>query len=132
MGERFLGRADAFTWIRTHTPVNTVVEANPDAVAYFYGLYAERPALAIGGECDGYSGRTFDCYTLKRAMRPLFNGEASLRDFAEACRDLPLDLLVVTDGDAIWHKKDSWILHYRPIFYNEFSAVFACRPQNFP
>jgi hypothetical protein len=109
-----------------------VVEANPDAVAYFYGLYAERPALAIGGECDGYSGRTLDCYTLKQAMRPLFSGDAALQDFSEACRSLPLDLLVITDADQVWRTKDSWIHHYRPVYSSEFSAVFACRPQNFP
>jgi hypothetical protein len=131
-GERFAARADTFAWIRSHTPANTVVEANPDAVAYFYGLYAERPALAIGGECDGYSGRTLDCYTLKQAMRPLFSGDAALQDFSEACRSLPLDLLVITDADQVWRTKDSWIHHYRPVYSSEFSAVFACRPQNFP
>src|SRR5579871_6869140 len=127
MGERFAARADTYAWIRAHTPVNAVVEANPDTVAYFYGLYAERPALAIGGECDGYSNHAYDCYNTKLVVRPLFSGEARLSAFPEACRDFPLDYVVIADNDPVWLMHDSWIHHVQPVYSTEFTRVFSCK-----
>jgi hypothetical protein len=128
LGERYAARADSFAWIRSHTPSNAVVEANPDHRPYFYGMYAERPALAIGVECDLYSGRLGDCVFTKASVRPLFSGLVSLQGFPDVCRAFPLDIVFVTDSDAVWSLKDSWIQHYQPVYSTEFTKVFACRP----
>jgi hypothetical protein len=127
VGEHYAVVADTYAWIRSHTPANAVVQANPDERAFFYGLYANRPALAIGADCDGYSGRTTDCVVIKSALRPLFSGHESRRDFPDVCRAYPVDLLIVTAGDPVWREPDSWIRYYRPVYSSEFTRVFACR-----
>jgi hypothetical protein len=128
LGERSAALADTYFWIRSHTRTNAVVEMNPDQLAFFYGLYAERPGLAIAGECDAYSGQTTECGTAKLVVRPLFNGSATMEDFPEVCRFFPLDIVVVADNDAVWQTRDSWIRHYQPVYSTEFTKVFACRP----
>ncbi len=129
-GERSAVRADSYAWIRSHTPANAVVEANPDQRPYFYGLYAERAGLALGRECEVYSGRARECFATKAAVRPLFSGLGSLDDFPNVCRAFPLDIVIVTDSDAVWPMKDSWIQHFQPVYSTEFTKVFACRPSS--
>ena len=93
-----------------------------------FGLYAERPGLAIGGECEAFSGRNKECVAIKAAVGPLFSGGASLQNFPDLCRAFPLDIVIVTDSDKVWPMKDSWIQHYQPVYSTEFTKVFACRP----
>jgi hypothetical protein len=128
IGERSAALVDTYGWIRAHTPVNAVVEPNPDDMAYFYGLYAERPGMAIAGECDAYTGRTAECATSKLVVRPLFSGFGSIDDFPAACRSFPLDIVVVTNTDRVWRLQESWMRHYQPVYSTKFTKVFACRP----
>jgi hypothetical protein len=128
LGERTAARADAYLWVRSHTPVNAVVQGNPDAIPFFSGLYGDRSTLAVGRECEAFTGRTKDCATVKLAVRPLFKGGGSAANFPELCRASPLDVLVVTDGDPIWRIKDSWIHDYEPVYATEFARVFTCAP----
>jgi hypothetical protein len=128
LGERYAALAATYAWIRSHTPANAVVEANPDETPFSYGLYAQRLALAMGGECEAYSGRSKDCAAIKTAVRPLFSGTASLQDFPDLCRAFPLDIVIVTDSDAVWPRKESWMQHYLPVYSSEFTKAFACRP----
>jgi hypothetical protein len=127
LGERYAALADTYAWIRSHTPANAVVEANPDRKPYSYGLYAERPALA-GEECGGYTDKAAACDATKWVLRPLFNGFGSLEAFPEVCRSYPLDIVVVGDTDGVWRIKDGWIRYYQPVYSTEFTKVFACRP----
>jgi hypothetical protein len=129
LGESDAARADAYAWIRSHTPVHAVVQDNPGKLAISYGLYAERPTLA-GAECAGYSGRIQECSMTRLAVLPLFNGLGSLDDFPNVCRAFPLDIVIVTDSDPVWQRKDSWIRHYQPVYSTEFAKVFACRPSS--
>jgi hypothetical protein len=128
LGERYAALADTYAWIRSHTPANAVVEASPDERAYSYGLYAERRALAMTEDCDGYSGRTTECATTKLLVRPLFSGFGSIEDFPTACRSLPVDIVVVANSDGVWRMPDSWIRHYQPVYSTDYTKVFACRP----
>jgi hypothetical protein len=62
------------------------------------------------------------------AMRPLFDGTAALESFPDACRTFPLDIVIITDSDALWRMKESWMQHYVPVYSTDFTKVFACRP----
>jgi hypothetical protein len=128
LGERAAARADTYVWVRSHTPANAVVQGNPDVTPFFYGLYAERPTLATGRECEAFTGRIANCAAVKSAVRPFFGDVASAASFPALCRAFPLDVVVVTDADPVWHMKNSWIQHYRPVYSTEFTRVFACRP----
>ena len=128
LGERYAALADTYAWLRSHTPADTVVEANPDETAFSYGLYAQRLALAMGGECEGYSGRNKECAAIKAAVRPLFSDAASLQSLPDVCRAFPLDIVIVTDSDAVWRMKDSWIQHLEPVYATKSTKVLACRP----
>jgi hypothetical protein len=128
LGERAAARADTYIWVRDHAPANAVVQGNPDAAPYFYGLYAERRALAGWRDCEAFTGRTADCDTARSALRPLFTGGGSISGFPELCRASPLDVLVVTDIDPVWRMRDSWLWFYRPVYGTDFSRVFSCFP----
>jgi hypothetical protein len=127
MGERYRAIAETYGWIRTHTPPNTVLQSNPDRTAFHYGLYAERPALAVGGDCEGYSARPSDCVVIKAAVRPLFNGTRHDDPLADVCRRFPLDLLILDDTDFTFKDRTSWVWRAHPVFETPFSKVFACR-----
>ena len=129
IGRRDFAIAEAYTWIRRSTNEGIVIQGSPTSVVTPYGLYADRSGLAMGGECDGYSGRAGECKAIKAALQPLFTGTAGSTGFTAACRAFPVDLLVFDANDPVWRFKNSWIWAERPVFENEFTRVLSCHPR---
>jgi hypothetical protein len=125
-GVRLAALADTYAWIRAHTPGDAVVQPNPDRSIFPQGLFAERAGLAIGSECEKFSGRPEDCRVIKAAVRPLFDGTEAPDTFAKVCGAYRLDLIVVDDTDGSWKKTNSWVTGEQPVFSTAFSKVFAC------
>ena len=127
-GELNLALAGTYTWIRENTAKTAVVQPNPDKVQYHYGLYADRPALAIGSECEGYSGEILACFSIKEGLRPLFSGFGTTETLSSVCRSYPLDLIVVDASDRSWRVRQGWVWSERPVCSTGLSRVFACHP----
>ena len=124
LGERNMALSEAYAWIRSHTPENAVVQANPVRTAFQFGLYAERPGLAMGADCAGYSGREGECHAIRVALLPLFyRDEGSLH---YTCRQFPLAIVVVDDSDPAWTHPHGWVWTAHPVFANQRARVFAC------
>lgn len=127
-GRTSLSIAQAYSWIRQRTNRSAVLQSTPETLFnYGFGLYSDRRGLAMGVECDAYSGRVADCKAIKAALRPLFTGPAGSNDFVRVCRAFPLDYVVVQMDDPVWASPSSWIWKEQPVFANACARVFACR-----
>jgi len=127
-GRRNRALADAYAWIRDNTPYTAVVQPNPEIPAFHYGLYADRPALAIGYACVGYSGEIAACRSINADLDPLFTGLGTPETFSRVCHSYPVDLIVVDAFDPSWNVAGGWVWSEKPVFSNRSSRVFACHP----
>jgi hypothetical protein len=42
------------------------------------------------------------------------------------CSDLPIDVLVAKDLDAVWTDRRSWVWNEKPLFANAYFRLFGC------
>jgi hypothetical protein len=45
---------------------------------------------------------------------------------SEVCRDLPIDVLVAKDTDAVWSSAGSWVWTEKPVFSDAYIRLFGC------
>jgi hypothetical protein len=132
-GERNYAQREAYEWLDRNTPPQTRIQFNPhvkiqDTAAL---LYAERQIVAGDQDCVViFGGNPAFCPPIQAALDRLYPppGQPAPTAIADACRSLPIDILVANDTDAAWRDPQSWVWKDSPLFANRFVRLFACRP----
>jgi hypothetical protein len=130
VGLRTLANREAYEWIRARTPETAVIQPNPAPVYQdtFFGAYGDRQTIAVGFLCgSSFGGDPQECESTMATLAPLFAGGGP-QLLASACSNLPMDYVIAEDTDKAWHDPSSWVWAGTPVFSNNFTRVFACKP----
>jgi hypothetical protein len=130
VGFRTLANREAYEWIRARTPETAVIQQNPETLYQdtFFGAYGDRQTIAVGYLCGAsLGGDPRECQSTMAILVPLFAGGGA-QVLASACSSLPMDFAIAKDTDKAWHDPSSWVWTGAPVFSNDFTRVFACKP----
>jgi hypothetical protein len=130
LGLRTAADREAYEWLDSRTAETAVIQQNPQPVYQdtFYGAYAQRQTVAVGGDCaSGFGGNQQECGPLLLTLARLFSGGGAPVLYS-ACNTMPVDVFVAKDTDEAWRDRASWVWAGVPIFHNDFVRLFACHP----
>ncbi len=129
-GRRNYATRAAYEWVRASTPQTAVVQYNPDVEGQETAamLYSDRRAAAASLDCiTVFGGDPKVCAPIVARLRSLYPARQAPGTLEEACRDLPLDVVVAKDTDPAWRNPASWVWKERPVFSDAYVRLFACR-----
>jgi hypothetical protein len=130
-GRRNYAGREAYQWAAAHTAPQSVVQFDPhvqiqDTSAM---LYSERQIAAGDNHClTVFGGDPTSCASILSKLNQIYPaaGQPAPRTLAGVCSNLPIQLLVAKDTDAVWQNPQSWVWNDRPVFANRFYRVFHC------
>jgi hypothetical protein len=130
-GKRTYAARAAYEWIRRQTPEAATVQYNPAVARQETAAlaYADRGAAAADLGCNvTFGGNPQLCVPIVSRLQELYSakGPAISANLAEACRGLPVDILVAKDTDAVWGDRNAWVWRQRALFENSYFRVFGC------
>jgi hypothetical protein len=131
IGRRTFAARQAYEWADRATPETASIQFNPRVVFQETTalLYSDRRMVAGGPTCvSGFGGDPALCTPIVSRLDEFYKAAtASDVGIAEVCANLPIDLLVAKDTDAVWHDRASWVWTERPAFANSYMRLFRCR-----
>lgn len=130
-GKRTYAARAAYEWIRRQTPQTATVQYNPAVARQETAAlaYADRRAAAADLACNvTFGGNPPLCAPIISRLQQIYPaaGRPVSAGLAEACRGLPVDVLVVKDTDPVWADPNSWVWREPPQFANSYFRVFVC------
>jgi hypothetical protein len=135
LGQRTYAQREAYEWLERNTPPQTRIQFNPDVriqdTPAF--LYANRQIVAAYQDCPRlvmFGGEVALCPPIQTVLEKMYPapGQPAAPDIAEACRSLPVDVLVAIDSDTAWADPRSWVWSGTPLFANRYVRLFSCTP----
>jgi hypothetical protein len=130
-GRRNYAVRAAYEWVRATTPESAVLQYNPNVVLQETAamLYGDRRAVAADLNCGTtFGGDPSACAPVIARLDQLYpsaNRPVS-GSLSEVCRDLPIDVLVAKDTDAVWSSAGSWVWTEKPVFSDAYIRLFGC------
>jgi hypothetical protein len=132
LGERNYAAREAYEWLDRNTPPDARIQFDPhvaiqDTAAF---LYANRQMVAANEGClAAFGGDPALCPPIMAVVGRMYPlpGQSAPAAIADACRGLPVDILVAKDTDAVWRDPRSWVWQDKPLFANAFVRLFGCR-----
>ena len=130
-GKRTFASRLAYTWAQSMTPETALIQFNPKVVFQETPalLYADRRTVAADTKCNAtFGGDPKVCAPIVSRIEEIYpaaggTGAANLRDI---CLNLPIDLIVVKDTDAVWRDAGSWVWRQKPVFGNPYVRLYSC------
>jgi hypothetical protein len=130
-GMRTYAARDAYQWAARALPAAAKLQFNPyvhlqDTYAL---LYSNRQIVAGDGSClSGFGGDPAACPEVIAKLKPFYPaaGQPAPSSIAMLCSDLPIDVLVAKDLDAVWTDRQSWVWNEKPLFANAYFRLFGC------
>ncbi len=131
LGERTYALRQVYEGLKKKLPEHAIVQHNPKAVPgdMFYGLYADRQAVAETSECGVvFGGDPALCPGVVSLLDDLFEkpGAVEPARVDAICGELSIDALVAKDTDKVWADKNSWVWKKQPILENQRARAFLC------
>jgi hypothetical protein len=130
IGFRTYDLRQAYCYIRSHYPLNAVVQHNPNVpdVERASALYAFRQTAILDALNPAFSGVS------QKESEPVFDQITMLFEdpsivytqVMEICARYRIDLLVVKDLDENSHTPQGWVSKRKPVFQNPLVGVFEC------
>jgi hypothetical protein len=131
-GSRNYAARAAYEWARAATGENAAIQFNPAGARQDTQemLYADRRMVAADTACNTpFGGDPGLCAPIVARLMQLYpaSGRPVSATVAEICHDLPIDLLIAKDTDAVWTDRESWVWTEEPLFANGYVRIFGCR-----
>jgi len=131
LGRRNYAQREAYEWVDRNTAPQTRIQFNPhvDLQETAAFLYADRQIVAANQGClTAFGGDPALCPPIQAVLDRLYTppGQPAPESVADACRSLPVDVLVAKDTDAVWRDPRSWVWRDRPLFGNAYVRLFGC------
>jgi hypothetical protein len=128
--ERLSQLRAAYSWIRSNTPPDAVIQENPltwQMVAQ--GQYSERRTVVYGSNPSYMVGDDHAEYlSALDEIRANFAGSTTLQAATSTCKRFGLNYVVLQRGDDQWSSPTSYIPQLQPVFSTESVLVFRCSP----
>ena len=130
-GKRTYAARAAYEWIRRQTPDTATVQYNPVVARQETAAlaYADRRAAAADLACNvTFGGNPQLCAPIVSRLQAIYAvpGRTVSTGLEEACRGLPVDVLVAKDTDPVWTGANAWVWREPPLFANSYFRVFGC------
>jgi len=131
LGERNYAEREAYEWMNDNTAAKATFQFNPHVVLQDMPafLYGERQIVAAEPTClANFGGDPGLCPPIQRVLDTLYpvKGQPAVEAIGDACRQLPVDIFVAKDTDAVWRDAGSWVWKDRPAFANAYVRMFRC------
>ena len=109
-------------------PEAALVQHNPIAFQDIpSGLYADRQRALMGdADYTSFGGNLQEQEHARVILQKMFAKQAADADFDEACKQLGLSAIVVTDADAVWRNQKSWVWNRNPLAEAPGSRALGC------
>ena len=128
LGKRTFAARQAYDFINVHTPQNVLIQDNPDDPSNRpIGLYANRPIAISGQTAYGVPLQDFNNRAL--SISRIYDGSSSWAEIDPICAANSIDIIVMTDIDPIWKNLSSLEQERKPLYQNDYYAVFMCGNQ---
>jgi hypothetical protein len=125
LGKRTFAAKQAYDFINVHTPQNVLIQDNPDDPSNRpIGLYANRPIAISGQTAYGVPMQDFNNRAL--SISRIYDGSSSWAEIDPICAANSIDIIVMTDIDPIWKNLSSLEQERKPLYQNDYYAVFMC------
>ena len=128
-GERTYAERAAYEWTRDYTPPTASIQFNPKVVFQETPamMYADRRMVAGDLQCNtAVGGDPRQCAPIVSRLKALY-ASGGPSDFADACSNVPMDVVVAKDTDPVWANRQSWVWRIKPVFGNSYVRLFRCR-----
>jgi len=124
LGKRTFAARLTYELIDGDTPVNTVIQYNPgQRINRPAGLYNNRQ-MAIS-DITAYGVSRQELGYRSASISSIF-GEADWNSIDESCKSYYINVLVINDLDPIWGNLSAIEKQRKPIYQNQYYAVFTC------
>ena len=125
LGKRTFAARLAYDYINLHTSENILIQDDPsDLLNRPIGLYANRPIVLSGQTTYGVSPQ--EIKSRASSISKIFTSDADWVEIDQACNVNSIDLIVTTDIDPIWKNLPALESQRKPIYQNQYYAVFKC------
>jgi hypothetical protein len=132
-GKRTYAARAAYEWAHGATPETGTIQFNPK-VAFQETtamLYADRRAVAADTACNTtFGGDPKLCAPIVARLSELYTGSSGGTE--SACSNLPIDLVVAKDTDAVWNDRRSWVWQESAVFRSDYIRLFRCSKERVP
>lgn len=130
-GKRTYAARAAYEWIRRQTPETATVQYNPAVARQETAAlaYADRGAAAADLGCNvTFGGNPQLCAPIVSHLQKVYAaaGRTPSESLIDACRGLPVNILVFKDTDPVWADPNAWVWRAPPLFANSYFRVFGC------
>lgn len=124
LGRRTYAVRQAYQWVKSHLPEDTIVQHNPDVtIDVFRGLYGDRQVVASDWHHGIVFGISPAAYNLVASeVAQIFSGTV---EPDRICQKYLISALVVKDTDPVWSDASSWVWKRKPAFANDRVMVFV-------
>jgi hypothetical protein len=127
-GKRTYAARAAYEWAEWSTAESAAVQFNPKVVFQETTamLYADRRSVAADQSCNTtFGGEAKQCAPIVAQLNGFYSGGDS--GTASICENLPIDVVVAKDTDAVWRDRKSWVWREAPAFGSNYFRMFNCR-----
>jgi hypothetical protein len=130
-GKRIYASRYAYEWAQKVTPATAAIQFNPKVVTMDIPamLYSDRRFVASDPECAAaFGGDPKLCAAVASRLLDFYSAQVKpdSRSIADVCRNIPADIIVAKDTDAVWATHGSWVWTEKPIFANSYIRLFRC------
>jgi len=130
IGETTYQLRQAYEGLEAVLPLATIVQKNPlSPISIFHLLYSDYQSVAGIPVCGtAFGGDPFKCIGLQLPIYRLFNTRtgADASNLDQLCDSLRINVLLVTDVDPAWKRRDTWVWDRNPMFSNDSVRAFQC------
>ncbi len=124
LGKRTLAARQAYEYVNENTPENAIIEINPaNLLDIPVGLYADRQ-IAISGQ-TAFGVSLHELETRASMVTKIFS-ETSWETIDQSCKENTINFLVANDLDPLWKNLAILVQQRKPLYQNQYYAIFPC------
>jgi hypothetical protein len=130
-GKRTYASRSAYRWAQTASGITSSIQYNPNVVVQETPamLYSDRSFIASDLKCNAaFGGDPALCAAVVSRLVDFYatKGKPDAQRLQNICQNVPADLLIARDTDAVWTDRSSWVWTERPVFANPYVRLFGC------
>ena len=124
IGKRTLAARQAYDYINENSAETDIIKSNPaETLSIPVGLYANRQMAVSGHTAFGIPPDEF--YARASTVAEIFKATNWI-EIDASCKAYSISVLVANDLDPFWHRLPVLAQERKPLYRNDFYAVFRC------
>jgi hypothetical protein len=125
-GERVYEARTVYGLIDNVSPADAIIQSSPGlGVDRPAGLYRTRNSVIANHTLYGVAPESYR--PLREAVANIFGTENSdWQHLDTSCQQYSMDILIITDTDAVWKSQDTLKAERQPLFAGKYFVAFYC------